>query len=168
MLSIKDGILVCPSGSNHGHSNLPVGEILRIEARLPELAIATRLKAPELLHAFNLAWLECHKLIVLLGGFLAAAKKTAGKRKGVVILEVVPQKLQQMKIASTADTRQAVLDTDEEYEACLDEQQQIEAAIELFKGKMKAFENAFTGVKKVIGDANSYMNNRNNPSLSGD
>ncbi len=167
MLNIdKEGTLTCPRGINHEHISIPIGNILAAEAREPEVAIVTKLKAPELLFSFNEAWRRCHDLIVLLTQCLNSAKKESNKRKGVVILEVAPTKLKEMEVSSTADSRSAILDTDEEYLKLLDEQQQIEAAIELFKGKLKAFENAFTSVKAIVREDNAYLNNRT-PNLSG-
>lgn len=167
MLTINQGALVCPRGVNHEHITIPVAEILQAEAREREVAIVTKLKAPELLYTFNEAWRRCHDVVVLLTSTLNAAKKAAKNRKGVVTLEVAPQVLEQKGIASTADSREAVLDTDPEYLRLLDEQQQIEAAIELFKGKMKGLENAFTSVKALVREDNAYLSNRNS-NLSGD
>lgn len=166
MLSIEKGVLICPKGINHEHLSVPIGEILSAEAREHEVAIVSKLRAPELLYTFNDAWRRTHDIIVLLTRAMNSAKKEANKRKGVVILEVAPSYLQQKGISSTADSRQAVLDNDSEYLSLIDEQQQLEAAIELFKGKLKAFENAFTSVKALVRDDNAYLNNRN-PNLSG-
>jgi hypothetical protein len=167
MLTITQGALVCPRGVNHEHVTIPIADILKAESREQEVAIVTKLKAPELLFTFNDAWRHCHDVIVLLTSTLNAAKKAAKSRKGVVTLEVAPVVLQEKGIASTADSREAVLDTDPEYLQLLDEQQQIEAAIELFKGKLKGLENAFTSVKALVREDNTYLSNRNS-NLSGD
>lgn len=161
--------IVCPKGKK---GNEPIvidlDKIRTSEIRQDEVAIVTKVKAPELLAEFNRSWRELHQIIVQLMSEKNDAEKEQAKRKAVLLLGEVNDILKVKGVSSTADTREAVITLDEEYQALTDTVDQIEAVVEFLKGKMKSFENAYTSVKKILtGEDSGYMGGRN-PNLGGD
>lgn len=139
--------------------------LLASEARQDEVAYVTLTKAPELLAEFNKSWRDIHSVVSKLEAEKNKAEKAAEKRKGVLILEVIPARLKELGIASAADTRQAIIATDVDYEALTDRFDQITAALVYLKGKLKSFENAYASVKKIMGE--DAFNYKNKPGMSG-
>jgi hypothetical protein len=147
---------------------LNLGEILTAEARQREVAMVTPVKAPELLYTFNYAWLETDKLVKGLAADLVKAKAQVEKRKARILLYEAEDFLKTRNVASTKDSRDAVIVLDPEYETLQDRVDQIFAAQEWLKGKMKSFENSYSSVKKIMGEDAYDMSTRiNNPNLSG-
>lgn len=147
---------------------IAMGEILKAEARQQEIACVTPEKAPELLQVYNQAWRNLHKIFCTLVFEKKKAEAAVTKRKSVVILEVVEPRLKELNIKSTADTRLAVLDLDQEYVDCLDYLSQTEALAEYIKGKLRSFENAFSSVKKIMQEDAYNMLYKGNDGTSGD
>jgi hypothetical protein len=157
---------VVPSGTTTDPDiEISLVRIRDSEGRQDEVAYVTPIKAPELLTEFNKSWLEIHKAISILENENNKAQKAVDKRKGVLLLEIIPERLKSLGISSTADTREAVINTDQEYEDLTARLQQIEAALFFLKGKLKGFENAYTSVKKILGEGT--FNFKQNPNLSG-
>lgn len=160
--------LVCPAGKA---SDPPVvinmTAILTSEARQEEIASVTPLKAPELLRAFNVAWRDLHDIIVKLESEHLAAERVLAKRKAVLILDVVPGILKEKTLTSNEANRDAVITLDPEFQVLQDTVDQIDTVVQYLKGKLKAFEMAFTSVKKIMGEDTYNMSNRPNPHLSG-
>jgi hypothetical protein len=153
-----------------GRFTIDLNPIFISEARQDEVATVTPVKAPELLAEFNRSWRDIHAHLTKLEAEKNKAEKALKKRKGILILEVIPARLKELEIASAADTRQAVIDTDTEYLALSDRFDQLKAAIMFLKGKAESFENAYSSVKKIMGeDAYNHGAGRgSNPRLSGD
>lgn len=146
--------LVVPSGSMlEADLTIDLAAILRSEIRQDEVANVTPIKAGELLAEFNRSWRDIHSVISRLEAEKNKAEKEANKRKGILLLEEIPRILKDKGITSTADTRQAVIDTDGEYEILTDRFDQLRAAIFYLKGKLESFENAFTSTKKILGES---------------
>jgi len=168
-MSIMETTLTVPSGTP-GKASLVVdlGAIMISESRQEEIAQVTPIKAPELLAEFNRSWRELHRIVTALTAEKVQAEKTANKRKGVLLLEEIPRILAEKKLSTSVDLREAVINTDETYLALTDIVDQISAVIEHLKGKMKSFENAFTSVKKIMGEDTYNMAGRGrNTNLSG-
>lgn len=147
---------------------LNLGEILIAEGRQREVAMVTPMKAPELLYTFNHAWLETDKLVKGLAADLVKAEAQVEKRKATILLYEAEAFLKARNVASTKDSRDAVIVLDPEYELLQDRVDQIYAAQEWLKGKMKSFENSYSSVKKIMGeDAYDMSTRMNNPNLSG-
>lgn len=163
--------LMVPSGDPQAPQvAIDLTAVAEAEARLHDLKIVNRQTAPELMAAYNAGYLEATRAMATLHFEHSMALRQANKRKAVVMLEVAPQKLQELGLvtarnpAGSEDMRTAVLEQDEEYLQLLDKVDFIKAAYELVKGKAKALENAYNAVKKVI-DPNN--NNLGNPLLDG-
>jgi hypothetical protein len=162
---IESTDLIVPSGDGSVQIRISLGDILTAEIRQDEVAIVTPGKAPELLSTYNRAWRETHQWMSRLEAEKNRAEKALRNRKGVLILEVIPEKLRVLDMKSSVDIREAVIDTDAEYGALTDRVDQIKAAIMYLKGKLESFENAFTSVKKIMGE--STYNFGGGPSMSG-
>jgi hypothetical protein len=162
--------LIVPFGdggaSDRSTFKIDLNPIFISEARQDEVATVTPMKAPELLAEFNRSWRDIHAHLTRLEAEKNKAEKAAKKRKGVLILEVIPEKLKALEIASAADTREAVINTDEEYGQLSERLDQLKAAIMFLKGKQESFENAFTSVKKIMGEA-AFNYSGPNSKLSG-
>lgn len=161
--------LACPRGTK----GLPplvfdMSSIYDVEARISEVAFVTPHKAPELLARFNEAFLELTRLITATEYEQIQAKKNANRIRSIILLDKAPQILKEKGLATakspagSEDLRNAVLDSDDEYQSALDRADQITAVIKLLQGKLKAFEMAYSSVKKIIGE-NAY--NMSNPRL---
>jgi hypothetical protein len=160
--------LVCPAGKPGGAPLIiDLKETLRSEQRQSEVAFVTTIKAPELLREFNIAWRDLHKIIVNLTSEQLVAERVLERRKSVLTLEVVPGKLKELGLANNDSTRTAVITLDTEYQSLQDTVDQIDAIVSHLKGKLKAFENAFNSVRKMIGEDPTHMSGRINHALSG-
>jgi hypothetical protein len=146
---------------------IDLGAILIAETRQAEVATVTPTKAPELLSAFNTSWRDIHQLVTKLTAEKIQAEKHVANRRARLLLEVVPAKLKELGVPSSADMREAVVQLDPERESLQDRVDQLDAAIEYLKGKLKSFENSFTSVKKIMGE-DSYSYAGKNTNLSGD
>lgn len=141
--------------------------ILIAESRQQEVAMVTPMKAPELLSLFNEAWRNVDKLVKQLTAARIVAEHQLDRRRAKLLLEVCEEVLKKANLSSTKDTRDAVIALDEEYQGAQDRVDQIEAAAEYLKGLLKSFENAFTSVKKIMGeDAFNMANRIGNKNLS--
>lgn len=151
---------------------LDTTNIQRAESRIHEVAIVSATKAPELLAFFNMAYLDGTRIVAMLELELNNARRYCNGVRSVVMLDRAPTILKGKGLATdknpggSADLRQAVLDGDVEYQQALEREQQIEALLEMVKGKIKSFEMAYTSVKKILGE--SGHERRPNPYLSGD
>lgn len=151
---ITETVLTVPAGNLLDPDiKIDLAAIQVSEVRQDEVARVTAVKAPELLAEFNRSWRGIMDIVSLLEKEKNRATKEADKRKGVLLLEVIPERLKSLGIASSADNRQAVIDTDDEYGILTDRLDQIKAAIMFIKGKLTSFENAFTSVKKIMGES---------------
>lgn len=166
-MQIIDTTLVVPSGDPNGQPiTIDLSQILIAEGRQGEVAIVTPMKAPELLALFNGAWRDLHKEVTKLVWERDRAEKEIERRKATVLLDEVPAILKAKGSASSTDTRKAVIDMDPEYIVRQDIYDQLNAAVEHLKGKLKSFENAYTSTKKLIGE-DSHLNYTRNSNLSG-
>lgn len=163
---LSDGTLRIPNEDGTERS-IPLGYILNAEVRQAEVAIVTPHKAPELLTIFNEAWRNVHDLVTELTNEHNQAQKVADKRKAVILLEVVPKVLKEKDLSTSADIRQAIIDTDSAYEKASERADYIDCVVEYLKGKLKSFENAYNSVKKIMSDDSFNMQGRQNPNLSG-
>ena len=145
--------LTVPSGSD-GAAPIQISlvPVAKYEARLIEVATVTHQRAGELLATFNAAWTYCQNVAARLGAERDVAKQEMIRRKAVIILDEAPRVLKEKGVSSSQDTRQALVDIDAKYQELQDRTLQLETALELFKIKSKAFDNAFTSVKRILSE----------------
>jgi hypothetical protein len=144
-----------------------LAEILTAEARQNEIAIITPVKAPELLHLFNYAWLETSKVAKKLAAQIVKAKQATEKRRATILLYEVDDFLKSKGLDSTKDTRDAFIVLDPKYQALQDRVDQLTAAREWLVDKVKSFEHSYSSVKKIMGEDAYNMSYNKNPNLSG-
>lgn len=143
-----------PSFDGTGTIAIHLAEVARAEARQEEVAYVTKDKAPELLTALNRGWLEVSKLALLVNREMLKAKKEVSHRRAIILVDLLPQILVSKGIEqANAEIRQAVLDLDEEHVRREERVEQIRVVLELLKIKAKGLENAFTSVKKIMGQS---------------
>ena len=85
------------------------------------------------------------------------AKKSAERRKSVVILDIAPDELNRRGLRSSEDLRNAVLMKDDEYSHLLDKVQFLEAAYDFLRGKAKGFEMSYQSAKKIFDITNTGL-----------
>jgi len=145
---------------------IDLSDIYAAEVRQQEIAMVTPMKAPELLYAFNRAWLTVDQLVKQLTETETAAKREVERVKADLLLNRVEDILKQKGVGSTKDTRDAVIVLDQKYSDAQDRADQLHATVEWLKGKRDGFENAFTSVKKIMGEDTYNMSGRMpNPDL---
>lgn len=172
MFDQKTCSLVVPSEEGKQPLLLPLTAIYETEHRIGEVATVNAHKAPELLAAFNIAYLNVKDYIVRLHLCLADAEKSSNTRKSIVILDIVPGVLKAKGISNarspggSEDQREAVLAQDVEYLKCQDRINMIKAIIELLEGKKQGFEMAYTSVKKILGGETNWADMNKNRNLS--
>lgn len=152
-----DKAIVCPRANSTASAIvIDLKRIVEAEARIIEVQAFTPTKAGELCTAFTISWRDLHHNICALEAEKIAAQKVVDRRTAVITLEEMPKILKEKGVASNKETREAVLALDVELQAAQDVVDQITAIIELLKGKQKAFEWAFTTVKKIMGTSEAY------------
>lgn len=161
--------VICPQGTPGAVPLvIDLAKILKAEARQEEVATTNATKAPELLKTLNRSWLDLSETLARLFMEKGKAAKAVDKRRSILVLEVVPGKLKEKGLTSNDANREAVIQLDEEHERLEDTLLQITAVVKYLEGKLHSFENAFSSVKKILGNDQSWMRDRPNPNLSGD
>jgi hypothetical protein len=166
---IQETRLTVPAGKVSKPSlDIDLAAILIAEQRQDEIAMVTPMKAPELLALFNGSWRNVDRIVNQLTAERIIAERGLEQRRAVLLLDEIPNILQGKGVDSTKDTRDAAIVADKNYQDLQDRVDQLTAAVAYMKGKLKSFENAFTSVKKIMGEDTYNMNGRiGNKNLSG-
>jgi|SRR6202142_2287477 len=141
-------------------------QILIAEKRQDEVAYVNSEKAPELLATFNKQWLELSRIVAELTSARNVAERELGKRRSVILLDLMNERLAAKGVSSSADNREAVILLDPEYIKLSEIIDQISAVLELMQGKRKGMDNSFTATKRII-TQDTYMQYNKNNSLPG-
>lgn len=167
---MSDSMLMIPRGRvGLAPIAIDLAALKEIENRIPEVGFVTPQKAPELLSAFNVAYLDLAKFSALIEAELVGAKHFADRLKAVVTLDKAPTILREKGLttaknpAGSEDLRSAVLNNDPDYQKAQDWIAQLECYKALIDGKKKAVEMAYHSVRKILGDSNAH--NYKNPNL---
>lgn len=165
---LTDTEIVCPSGSPDGSPFVvDLVAIFKSEARQDEVATVTKAKAPELLAEFNRSWRNLDKQVGIVRSEKLKAERALENRRAVLLVQVVGPLLKEKGLTSNDANREALITLDLEAIKLQETFDQIEGVYLYLVGKMRSFENAFSSVKKILGDT-SYMSNIRNSNLSGD
>lgn len=158
-----------PDGSGGDSiTELTMSEVYRALSRIEEIAIINAHKAPELLSCFARAFATLTDHLSVVSSHVVKATNALNKIKSIIILDRVPAVLREKGMARASnpggseDQRNAVLEMDVDFQRARDRLQELEAYYELLKGKQKDVENAYLGVRKIIG-GDSYQGR--NPNL---
>jgi hypothetical protein len=149
----NESFIIVPRG-NPGLKALQLNmqDVTVAEQRIGEIAYMTSQKAPELLSVFNRAFLELTRMLAWLEMESGSASRHVNLRRSELLLDIAPRVLADRGLATSKDLRDAVVDSDVQYQECLERQGTIKAYQELLKGKSKALEMAYTSVKKILGE----------------
>jgi len=156
---------------NHNALTAPNGAtydmelVNRAEQRAQEIAIVTPAKAPELMATFSRACFDLGRHLAMATLAYEKAKQATANRKAVMIIDIIPEKMSEKKLASNETTRQAFLDLDPEYRAAVEAEGVHKAILVYLKRKIEDMENALNAVKKVYGETDNVYR-RANPALS--
>lgn len=134
--------------------NIKLTRVLTAEARGEEIACVTPAKAPELLMTFNRAYLDASEAHSRLKYEETRAETAVALIRSTILLEKIPKILEEKKLSSSADVRQAIIDADPEFREAQERLDLIQAMIEYVKGKAKFLENCYTAVKKIMDTGN--------------
>lgn len=169
MAEEQQTVITVPAGKEADRDfQIDLGDILAAEKRQDEVAVVTPMKAPELLALFNGAWRDVDRWFKKLVAEEQTAERELKKRGAKLLVDDVAGILTSKGLASSTDTRNAVVLLDEQYQRLEERHAEIHAAAEYLRGKLKSFENAFTSVKKIMGEDTYNMAGRPNRALSGD
>lgn len=162
-------VRVVPEDDNQGLMKLELRKILSAEARAEEIAVVTPQKAPELLALFNRAYLDASNFFARTKLEQARAEDELAQIRAEILIDKIPGILKEKKLSSSADVRQALIDSDPDYQDAKDRLARLDATVEYMKGKMKFLENAYSSVKKIMDTGNWNMEMRGGRSqLSGE
>jgi hypothetical protein len=156
---MNPNILEVPRGvPGLANLRLDLSEIHASLARVEEIKVLTKFKAPELLTVFNKAFIEANKLVNEVELARVTAERTVDRTRARILLDKVPEILKAKGLSTpkspmgSEDMRQAVLDCDDDYCGAVDALKQIEAALTHLKNYVKAIVFAYESVKKVLGE----------------
>jgi hypothetical protein len=150
---IKDQLLL-PRGTITEMTPLVVDMkyIHMMEQRLEDIKIATPDNAGELMGSFNMAANTAMKALASIQYELLMAKQGFDRRKAIVILEVLPEKMQELKengIKPNEDIREALVTLDKEAFTYRDRIDCLTAAMSLIESKIKSFVRAYNVAKTI-------------------
>ncbi len=167
-------IIICPQGNGTGAPfTIDLKAILKAEARVIEVQNVTPMKAGELLATFTICWRELHAHVSQMEFQKTEAQRVVDRVRATILLDKIPEELIRRKMATTkaplasADVREAIIVMDPDYDEAFGRLRQIEAVVELLRGKLKSFEWAYMSVKKMMGDAATHNYLGGNSHLTG-
>lgn len=163
-MNLTKETLSIPNPDPQGKTLVITYDMLRIheaEARVPEISFLSFTKAPELLTKFSLAMQDLGNYLADLGYRESVAKRKLRERRAVVVVEVIPSKLAERKLANNDTNREAIVELDPEYSVSTDILNQIEAAFVLVREKLRAIESAINCTKRVLDTLPNFLLNSN-------
>lgn len=161
-----DDAIIVPRGTQSGSAfRIDLKPILVAEARAVEVSAVTKHKAGELLRCFNEAWRIVKQHIAVQFKNRADAEKKLNETHALILLDKVPGILKEKGISSSADTREAVISLQPEYQEALENYNYINAVVAYLETKAMFFERSFQSVKKLT-ENNAFDFTRDH-SLSG-
>lgn len=138
------------------------------ERRLDEVAIVTKLKAPELLNLFNYGHLTAQKARARFSQRLTAVTIAQEALAADIALNKAPEILKAKGLATarspggSEDLRKNVIAADPEYQAISRRVNDLKNGLDLFTIRARACERAFSAVKAIYGERDLP-----NPNLAG-
>lgn len=140
-------------------------QIIAAQRRSSEIANVNQHRAPELLAVFSTAAFGLSDIIGDLHFQLFLAQRIVDQRKALLFIDVIPDILKDKKLGQNAETRQALVDLDVEYQDAMMVLGSIEAGMALIKEKLRGMEGALSAIKKCIDETVSVYRRGGNPDL---
>jgi hypothetical protein len=139
-----------PTGDGTNKIAIDLVEIIKAETRLQDVAIVNQFTAPELLSTFNDTWLKLNRSVTQLTYQKNIADnkyKDAMADAKLSCTEAYLQTLGHSK--GSTDLRNAVVQTNPDVQSAKERLDEISFVLEVLRGKMQAFYNAYNSVKKL-------------------
>lgn len=155
--SIQKHLIVLPRLQGEPDVRINTTKIYAVLGRIEEVAMVTSAKAPELMTAFNKAYLELGRWATVILFRKAQAKMDLDKIYARIVLEKVPQVIATKGLRESESVREAVANQDDQYLKARDTFDRYIALYEVVKHQMKSIEMAYTGAKKVLGEHNPNL-----------
>jgi predicted nuclease with TOPRIM domain len=139
-----------PTGDGKSTIAIDLVEIVKAELRLQDVAIVNKFTAPELLSTYNDIWLKLNKSVTNLTYQKNKAKACHEDARANALLECTDEVLKRLgHTKGSADLREAVVQRAPEVQKTKDRLEEIGFVLETLRGKMQAFHNAYSSVKKL-------------------
>jgi hypothetical protein len=140
-----------PSGDGNTNIAIDLVEIVKAEQRLVDVAIVNVHTAPEMLATFNSNWLKLNKSVAALTHHKNKADNCYKNAQADAKLECTEEKLAQLgHTKASADLRAAFVQKDPNVQKTKDRLDEISYVLEVLRGKMEAFYNAYSSVKRLV------------------
>jgi hypothetical protein len=133
-----------------------LARVYEAEARLSDIAIATKPIAKDLVATFTKAYVQLGKVYAKVKYEVAMAAIAARKRRAVILLDELPEKAKAKGLATaraptgSEDVREAFFYTDEAYLAIEESRAALEATQELLFGKLMAMKAAMESCRAML------------------
>jgi hypothetical protein len=139
-----------PTGDGASKIAIDLVEIVKAEQRLQDVAIVNQHTAPELLSTFNNTWLKLNRSVTQLTFQKNKADNCYKNAQANAKLECTEGKLAELGHSkASADLRAAFVQKDLQVQATKDRLDEISYVLEVLRGKMEAFYNAYSSVKRL-------------------
>jgi hypothetical protein len=142
-----------PTGDGTKKIAIDIEGIVKAELRLPDVAIVNQFTAPELLSSFNSTWLELNRSVSQLTYQKNIAKNCHENAIADAKMACTDEALKALgHNKGSADLRAAFVQRDPQVQATKDRLDEISYVLEVLRGKMQAFYNAYNSVKKLVSE----------------
>jgi hypothetical protein len=158
LLTSKESLLV-PDGGGAPESKSTVIDmraVFKAESRLHELQLVNRDKAGDLLHALITGWHDARQGRAMAAHQQARAKRRLAQIHGIIILDRAVTVIKEKGLETTrspagsADLREAVVNTDPEYNRAAETLEMLEALVEYLTEKADTLKMAYFSVGHLL------------------
>lgn len=139
-------------------------KIFYVESRTHEIAFITPIKAPEMIASIieaRYAVIQHYSDIMFQ---LTIAQRRMKQRAGIITIDQAPAIIKEKGLSSNAETRNALIEVDDDYNDAAIVYGALEAGVVMFKEKLRALTDAQAAVREILHDTSSTLK-FNNPEL---
>jgi hypothetical protein len=139
-----------PTGDGRSKMSIDLVGIAIAEQRLQDVATVNQHTAPELLKVYNEAWLDLNKTVACLTREKNKAEAACTRASAEAKMKCTDAAIQAKGHSkASADLRKAFVDLDSDVVECKERVDEISFVLDIVKGKMQAFFNAYNSVKRL-------------------
>lgn len=120
------------------------------ESRYDELATLTKEKLPEFISCMINGISELSRYIALLERESAIYSYKLDKRRSRLLVDIVPQQIEEKKLRSSEDLRSSMVELDEEYSKFQEEIIEVDYAKNMCKARLKALDAVYFSAQKIM------------------
>ena len=152
----NETIMTIPACGSLKTARLDLTMVYAAERRIPEIQLVKRETAGGLLAELMQGYGQANQAFALVIKLLTDTENAVKRRRAMLLLDVVPDKLREKGLATTKnptgseDLRNAIIEQDEEYAELQDRKGLLDATRLLIDGKRKNLDMAYTAIKKII------------------